>query len=132
VRKGARGILRRNGYEVIEVASAGDALLFAEDRERHVDLLLTDAIMPEMGVMQLVERLTGTRPEMRVICMAGQSGDAAVRQGIIESGIVLVQKPLTPEALLMAVRAELDRIPQSGTREKAASAPTETLRASGG
>jgi CheY-like chemotaxis protein len=127
VRKVARGILRRNGYDVIEVSGAGEALRFAEDPEKIIDLLLTDVIMPEMGGMKLIERLTAARPEMRVICMSGYTGDAAIRHGIAESRVAFVQKPLTPETLLMEVRAELDRHPQSGVRERVGSTGASAL-----
>jgi len=114
VRKVARGILRRNGYHVIETPSAGEAVLACEDHRQVIDLVLTDAIMPQMSGMQLIERLTAMRPELKVICMSGYAGEAAVRHGIVDPRIAFVQKPLTPESLLRKVREELDRAPNSG------------------
>ncbi|MGC4086771.1 MAG: ATP-binding protein [Polyangiaceae bacterium] len=113
VRKAARGILRRNGYDVLEVKSAADAIVACEHATQNIDLVLTDVIMPEMSGTQLIERLRQLRPELKVICMSGYTGEAALRHGIIEAGIAFVQKPLTPEALLLKLRAVLDQAPPS-------------------
>ncbi|HET9932248.1 MAG TPA: ATP-binding protein [Polyangiaceae bacterium] len=110
VRKAARGILRRNGYEVVEATGASQAVEFAESGGRF-DVLLTDVIMPQVGGMQLIERLRAVRPELRAVCMSGYAAEAALRHGLIERGIAFVQKPLTPEALLLKVREALEQAP---------------------
>lgn len=107
VRKAARGILRRNGYEVLEAKNAGEAILMAESK-RQFHLLLTDVIMPQMSGMQLIERLRATRPDLRAVCMSGYTGEAAMRHGVLQEGVAFVQKPLTPEALLIKVREVLE------------------------
>jgi CheY-like chemotaxis protein len=107
VRKAARGILRRNGYEVLEAKNAGEAILMAESK-RQFHLLLTDVIMPQMSGMQLIERLRATRPDLRAVCMSGYTGEAAMRHGVLQQGVAFVQKPLTPEALLIKVREVLE------------------------
>jgi signal transduction histidine kinase/ActR/RegA family two-component response regulator len=112
VRKAARGILRRNGYDVIETKSARDALQFAEADGRF-DLLLTDVIMPQIGGMQLIERLRSMRPDLRAVCMSGYTAEAALRHGVVHRGIAFVQKPLTPEALLLKVREALEQAPSA-------------------
>lgn len=110
VRKAARGILRRNGYQVIEAKSASLALELAAAGGRF-DLLLTDVSMPQLGGMQLIERLRSLRPDLRAVCMSGYAEEAALRHGVVQPGVAFVQKPLTPEALLSKVREalELDR-----------------------
>jgi signal transduction histidine kinase/ActR/RegA family two-component response regulator len=109
VRVAVRGILRRNGYQVIETQRASQAIEICEKQLQKLDLVLTDVVMPEMSGMQLVERLRHTRPDLRVVCMSGYTGEAAVRHGMIESGVAFVQKPLTPEGLLVKVRQVLEQ-----------------------
>ena len=46
------------------------ALLRCENHEEHVDLLLTDVVMPQMGGPELARRLQATRPTMKVLCMS--------------------------------------------------------------
>ncbi|MDB4994825.1 MAG: hybrid sensor histidine kinase/response regulator, partial [Myxococcaceae bacterium] len=48
VRDVVRGILRRHGYDVLAVRSAGEALLLCERNEGPIHLLLTDVVMPQM------------------------------------------------------------------------------------
>jgi two-component system cell cycle sensor histidine kinase/response regulator CckA len=68
-------------------------------------------VMPHISGMQLIERLTVGRPEMKVLCMSGYTGEAALRHGMVDSNIPFVQKPLTPETLLIKVRQVLDHEP---------------------
>jgi signal transduction histidine kinase len=108
VRAVALGILRRNGYRVIEARDAGDALLRAEEVSGRIDLLLTDVVMPRMSGPELAKRLAGVRPELKVLCMSGYTDDSIVRHGVLESHFAYVQKPLTPDVLTSRVREVLD------------------------
>jgi two-component system cell cycle sensor histidine kinase/response regulator CckA len=108
VRKVACGILRRNGYDVIETANAGEALLVVESHGGRIDLLLTDVVMPQMSGPELARRLGAVRPDLRVLCMSGYTDDSVVRHGLIDGGTPFLQKPLTPDGLARKVREVLD------------------------
>ena len=109
VRAVARGVLRKNGYNVLEARNGGEALLLCEQYPQTIHLLLTDVVMPQMSGVQLSKRLLKIRPDMKAICMSGYTDEAVLHQGIIDSGMVYLQKPLTPESLLRKVRQVLDR-----------------------
>jgi len=115
VRMVIRGILRRNGYRVTEARNAAEALTVLRQRSNHVELLLTDVVMPEVNGMELIAQLSELRPELPVVCMSGYAGEAALRHGIVESGIPFVPKPITPEALLLKLRQTLDVDAQRAT-----------------
>jgi two-component system, cell cycle sensor histidine kinase and response regulator CckA len=108
VRATAAAILRRNRYHVIEARNAGEALLHAERHPGNIDLLLSDVVMPQMSGPELAHRLAGSRPALRVLCMSGYTDDSVVRHGVLESKVAYVQKPLTPNVLLVKVRETLD------------------------
>ena len=46
-----------------------------------IDLLVTDVVMPEMGGGELVQRLIGQRPELKVLYISGYTDDEVVRAG---------------------------------------------------
>lgn len=108
VRQVAVQILRRYGYNVLEAANAGEALLTCERHPRAIDLLVTDVVMPQMGGRELAERLQRLRPQLKVLYMSGYTDNAIVRHGILESGNAYLQKPILPESLARAVREVLD------------------------
>jgi PAS domain S-box-containing protein len=106
VRSLVRTVLQRYGYHVIEAQSGGDALLRSEEHAGKIDLLLTDVIMPHISGPQLAQRLSGL--VSKVLYMSGYTEDSMVRQGLVDSSVALLQKPITPEALVRKVREVLD------------------------
>jgi YesN/AraC family two-component response regulator len=69
-----------------------------------IDLLLTDVIMPKLSGPQLAARFREIHPETRVLFMSGYTDDKLGHHGILDPGVELIQKPLTPETLLQRVR----------------------------
>jgi two-component system, cell cycle sensor histidine kinase and response regulator CckA len=107
VRAVTSGLLQRNGYQVIEARNAGEALLQSE-RQEHIDLLLSDVVMPRMSGPELAKRLALTRPDMKVLCMSGYTDDSIVRHGVLEATMAFLQKPITMASLTAKVREVLD------------------------
>jgi two-component system, cell cycle sensor histidine kinase and response regulator CckA len=102
----AREILRSTGYIVLAASDGDEALRIAVQHEGPIHLLLTDVVMPGMSGPELVSRLASLRPEMRVMYM---SGHAIVHHGPLDPGVVLLEKPFTPETLVHKVREILER-----------------------
>jgi signal transduction histidine kinase len=109
VRTLVRTILQGFGYHVLEAQTGGDALLLSEKHAGAIDLLLTDVIMPHINGPQLAQRLGHL--VRKVLYMSGYTEDSLVLQGLLDSSIALLQKPITPEALARKVREVLDSAP---------------------
>ena len=103
IRRLAREIMLRAGYTVIEAADADQALLLA-GKHGHIDVLLTDLIMPGPSGVELAEQLRESRPEVRVLYMSGYTDNAIVRNGMLGASEAFLQKPFTPEDLLRKLR----------------------------
>jgi FixJ family two-component response regulator len=61
-----------------------------------------------MSGPDLVEKVRGPRPEIRVLFMSGYTNEAIGQRGALQAGVQFLQKPFTSERLLRAVREALD------------------------
>ncbi|HET9039737.1 MAG TPA: PAS domain S-box protein [Gemmatimonadales bacterium] len=111
VRQLTHEILRRNGYRVLEAGDGVEALAVLRDHRGHIDLLLTDVVMPRMSGHELVELARPLRPDMRILYVSGYSEEAIARQGQLTVGVELLSKPFTPGVLTSKIRELLDRTP---------------------
>jgi CheY-like chemotaxis protein len=109
VRAAAQAALRRFGYTVIAVSSAREALPWLDAFDSHIDLLVTDVVMPEMGGRELAVHATAQRPHLKVLYISGYTDDTVVRHGIRGGEVAYLQKPFGPVELARKVRAVLDR-----------------------
>jgi signal transduction histidine kinase len=108
VRVMTSAILRRHGYNVIDAQNGAEALLLSHQVGGPIDLLLTDLVMPKMSGPELADCLRPARPQMRVIYLSGYTEESIIQYGPTDAGLVFLQKPITPDALVRQVRAVLD------------------------
>jgi CheY-like chemotaxis protein len=107
-RLGAR-TLRGAGYAVLEAGSATEALAAAGARAWHVDLLLTDLLLPGMSGAALAEQLTARHPGLRVVFISGYPPELLSERGLTPpAAAALLEKPYTGAELLVKVRAALE------------------------
>jgi CheY-like chemotaxis protein len=105
VRSFARRTLERQGYHVLEASSGEEAMGVAGLYAGHINLLLTDVLMPGISGARLAELLSVTRPETVTLFMSGYSDEVLSRAGV--SHDQFLQKPFGPAVLLERVRATL-------------------------
>jgi CheY-like chemotaxis protein len=108
VRGLARRLLEMNGYRVLEATDGEHALEVAAAHAGTIDLLFTDVVMPKIGGPALAQRLTALRPETRVLFMSGYADDPALASDRVTTAMAFLQKPITPETVISAVRDVLD------------------------
>ena len=100
--------LQRHGYTVLIAVNGDDALRIVREHRGPIHLLITDVVMPAMSGRELVSRMQESHPGIRVMYASGYTDDAVVRHGVLESGVIFLQKPFTPTALLRKIREVLD------------------------
>ena len=108
VRGLAQVVLESQHYTVLPARNAEEAMELAQDHAAHIDVVMTDMVMPGMGGPDLVERLREVRPGLRVIVTSGYAGRG---QEFIESlgpQAAFLQKPYTPDMLTRKIREVLD------------------------
>jgi CheY-like chemotaxis protein len=92
-------MLEDRGHRTIQAAS-GESALAILHRERNIDLVLTDHVMPGMTGLQLVRAIRTKWPELRFILATGY----AELQSHFDPDIPRLNKPFTEERLLIAIR----------------------------
>jgi signal transduction histidine kinase/CheY-like chemotaxis protein len=104
VREIAGAVLRDLGYHVLEAVDGEDALRVFGAHTGHVDLLLTDVVLPgKVRGRDLSERLQAMRPEMPVLFMSGYTENSIVHHGRLDDGVELIGKPFKREQLARKV-----------------------------
>jgi signal transduction histidine kinase len=98
----AETILSEYGYHVLMANSAQKALAMLSLDNAHVDLVVTDLVMPTMGGRELVERIRQLSPKMRILCASG-----CILTPDQQIGLLFLQKPYTSRELLSKVRQAL-------------------------
>jgi signal transduction histidine kinase/CheY-like chemotaxis protein len=112
-------ILTRNGYRVITASDGLMAIEAAHSYDGKIDLLLTDVVMPKMHGKDLADVIVSTRPDTRVLFMSGYAEPMLGKSGILDPGILLIEKPFTAETLLTRVSDAFE----ANTTTAAGSAP---------
>jgi CheY-like chemotaxis protein len=99
--------LRSGGHTVIAAGNLDEACRLALENRQKIDLLLTDVILKGGNAKQLVHRLEAQQCAFRVVYMSGYTSDAIVRHGVLDPGVLFLQKPFSRTALLDKVEEAL-------------------------
>jgi two-component system cell cycle sensor histidine kinase/response regulator CckA len=97
--------IRECGYSVYEAANAEKAMEIA--KKYHLDLLITDIVMPGTSGRDLAAALAEDHPHMNVIFMSGYTEHAALTQALLRPNTLFLQKPFRFKDLLLKVRQTL-------------------------
>ena len=103
-------ILRTHGYTVHEAEDGFQALDLIRRNALHIDLLLTDLVMPGMNGKELAMRLRSHFAELKVLYMSGYSDNPPVTGDEAQGHTTFLQKPFSPEDLIRMVREILHSV----------------------
>jgi DNA-binding response OmpR family regulator len=108
---GVRGFLRKvleeGGYEVIEAADGKQALQQA--RAGHVDLVITDLVMPGQEGLETIRALRREVPGVGIIAISGAFGGQFLKVAQMMGAAAVLNKPVSAELLLARVAEVLQQ-----------------------
>jgi CheY-like chemotaxis protein len=106
LRELGKEILETYGYTVLLAGDGAAGLDLAGSHPYSIELLMTDIMMPKMGGIELAERLSSLRPELKVLYTSGYNDNGGTPEMI--AGARYLQKPYAMEDLARTLRDLLD------------------------
>jgi len=101
-----KGILSKNGYEVVGEAQNG---LEAVEKYRSLvpDLVTMDMVMPEMDGITAVKQIVAGDPQARIIMCTSMGQQALVVEAIQAGAKSFITKPFQPPKILETIQKVL-------------------------
>jgi two-component system, cell cycle sensor histidine kinase and response regulator CckA len=107
VRMFASRALKNKGYTVYEADSGVSALQLMEETDAHLDLLISDVMMPQMDGPTLVKKIRETDKNLKVIFISGYAEDA-LDDNIMDKDFNFLAKPFSLKQLAEQVKEVLE------------------------
>jgi len=107
IRRMVGALLASEGYEVREAADGARGVALATDAEP--DVALVDLMMPgELDGMGVLAALRERAPDLPVVMMSGRAGLSDAVRATKLGAFNFLEKPLTPEGVLLALASALE------------------------
>lgn len=107
IRRMVGALLGSEGFEVHDAADAQAGLQRAAEVDP--DLVLLDLMMPNpTDGLELLEKLRERSPDLPVVMMSGRAGLADAVKATRLGAVNFLEKPLTPEGVLLAIASALE------------------------
>ncbi len=100
-------VLRRVGHEPLPAFDGQDALDVLD--KNHVDLLVSDVMMPRMSGFELTRALRDTGYDLPILMLTAKQGQEALREGFLAGTDDYLTKPADMSELVLRVAALLRR-----------------------
>ena len=121
-------IFPREGIQVTTCSSGTDALELIDEHD--FDVLLADAQMPEMGGMELVERVSEEYPHLDIVLLSTQGNVQQAVRAMQKGAADYIPKPFSTDELVDRVKSVLEK-QQAAARAETASAAETAMPANG-
>lgn len=99
--------LKQLGYKII-IAEDGQVALNLFEKNKDIDLIITDIVMPNLNGKELVEKINQTKPNVKIIFTSGYPEESISHHGVLEPGIHFIQKPFTRDVLARKIRSVIN------------------------
>ncbi|WP_299565924.1 cell cycle histidine kinase CckA [Enterovirga sp.] len=101
--------LAARGYTVLEASSGIEAMQIMEGRDRPVDLVVSDVVMPEMDGPTLLGELRKRHPDIRFVFVSGYAEDAFAKHLPEGETFNFLPKPFSLKQLVETVKQTIGR-----------------------
>ena len=102
-------ILKKLGYEVLTTKSGKEAIEIYRIKQKQIDLVILDMVMPEMDGGDTYDRLRDVNPDIRVLLSSGYSINGHAEKILSRGCDGFIQKPFDIKHLSLEIRKILDR-----------------------
>jgi two-component system cell cycle sensor histidine kinase/response regulator CckA len=99
----ARGLSSR-GYTVLEAANGVEAMELIEKEGSHIDLVVSDVVMPEMDGPTLLKEMRARNPNLKIIFVSGYAEEAFEKSLPENEQFAFLAKPFALSALVAKVK----------------------------
>ncbi|OGT98144.1 MAG: Fis family transcriptional regulator [Geobacteraceae bacterium GWB2_52_12] len=101
-------ILKKEGYDVVDVPGVGEALEQLEKRE--FDLIMTDLKMQGLNGLDLLEKVLTDDPQQCIIMMTAHGSVDSAVEAMRRGAFDYLEKPLERDNLVLTLRRAFERI----------------------
>jgi PAS domain S-box-containing protein len=118
VRRAVRRTLEAAGYHVIVGRDGQEGIDQLHAYRGHIDLVLTDVVMPNVSGPELADHVDLVRPATPILFMSGYTAEHLMAERIARDGVGFIPKPFEVGDLLVRVRTALDRSAGEPVRDR--------------
>jgi len=101
-------VLDELGYKAIEAVDGPSGLEILQSN-RQIDMLITDIGLPGLNGRQIADAALVKRPDLKILFMTGYAENAALANGVLESGMEMITKPFPMDTLAKRIREIIQR-----------------------
>lgn len=102
-------MLKKLGYKVLTAGRVQEGIKLAKEHIGNIRLLITDVVMPDMNGKELARQLRQIDPDIKVLFMSGYTANVIAHHGVLDDGVVFIQKPFSMSDLSAKVHEALNQ-----------------------
>jgi CheY-like chemotaxis protein len=106
-REALQYLLENQNYKVFTAEDGIEALKVYDQPDQHIDLVVSDIVMPGMGGLMLYSALRDRKPDIRLLFITGHPMELENQTELKASQLNWLQKPFSVQEFISAIRLAL-------------------------
>ncbi|MBN2460942.1 MAG: sigma-54-dependent Fis family transcriptional regulator [Candidatus Cloacimonetes bacterium] len=95
------GFLQKKKYQTFSASSPQEAFAIMEGQ--HIDILISDIMMPEMNGLEVLQKIKAEKPSIEVIMISGHGDMDSVIEAMRRGAVDYLRKPFGPLDIQLAI-----------------------------